>query len=224
MGISERREKEKEIRKNDIIEAAEKVFFTNGYSAATMDDIAKKAEFSKRTVYVYFNSKEQIYFEVMVRGYKILIKMMETYIHAKKDGNAIDRIKQIGVSLYKFSNKYPDYFKAIMEYENGELDFANGVSDKSREECYALGEKIFNNLTLELKNGIAEGVIRKDLDIISTAIILWSCTIGIFSTLGKKRKYIIKYHKKDPEKLVAESFEVLIRSIKNDKEGRKNEN
>ncbi len=68
MGINERKEKEKDIRRNDIIEAAEKVFFKKGYSQATMDDVAKEAEFSKRTLYVYFNSKEQLHFEIMIKG------------------------------------------------------------------------------------------------------------------------------------------------------------
>jgi len=53
MGISERNEKGKQIRRNDIIDAAEKVFFSNGYDAATMGDVAKEAEFSKRTVYIF---------------------------------------------------------------------------------------------------------------------------------------------------------------------------
>jgi AcrR family transcriptional regulator len=214
MGISERKEKEKEIRRSDIIKSAEKLFFTKGYYMTTMDDIAKEAEFSKRTVYVYFNSKEQIYFEIMVRGYKILINIMEAYIHNEIKENALHKIKQIGEILYKFSDEYPHYFKAIMEYENGELDFVNGITDKSRDECYELGEKIFTYLTTILRSGIEERVIRQDLDIINTAIILWASTMGIFNTLNKKRNYIMQYHKREPEKLVVESFDILIRSIK----------
>ena len=59
MGIADRKERQKEIRRTDIIEAAERVIFANGYAAATMDDVAKEAQFSKRTVYIYFDSKEQ---------------------------------------------------------------------------------------------------------------------------------------------------------------------
>ncbi|MGB5822706.1 MAG: TetR/AcrR family transcriptional regulator, partial [Proteocatella sp.] len=139
MGINERKEKNKEIRRNDIIDASEKMFFSKGYDAATMEDIAREAEFSKRTVYVYFNSKEQLYFEIMVRGYKILILMVEKDLKDLKGKNALDEIKQIGKTLYKFNNEYPDYFNAIIGYENGERDFTNGIPDKSREECYALG-------------------------------------------------------------------------------------
>lgn len=215
MGINERKEKDKEIRRNDIIEAAERVFFSKGYRVATMDDIASEAEFSKRTVYVYFNSKEQIYFEIMVKGYKLLIEMMETHIENIKIGNSLETIKQIGKTFYKFSNEYPNYFKAIMEYENREHDFINETPDKSSEECYALGEKIFSYLTLTLKKGIEEGVIRRELNVVNTALVLWSCTLGIFNTLDKKRTYIVQYHNENLEELVSEAFDILVHSIQN---------
>lgn len=219
MGISERKEKEKEVRRNDIIDASEKVFFSKGYDAATIDDIAREAEFSKRTIYVYFNSKEQLYFEVMVRGYKKLIQMMEASIDEASVPSALDQLRQFAGTLYKFSREYPNYFKAIMEYENGDRDFANGVPDPSREECYLLGEKMFAYLTSALKNGIEQGVVRSDLDVVNAAIVLWSCTLGLFNTLIKKRNYILHYHKRDSEELLLEGFDILIRSIQKEHGG-----
>lgn len=223
MGINERKDKEKEIRKNDIIDACEKVFFSKGYDAATMDDIAKEAEFSKRTVYVYFNSKEQLYFEIMVRGYKILLNMMETSLRDKKEGDALEEIKEIGKTLYKFNIEYPDYFNAILGYENGEGDFVKGISDKSREECYELGEKMFGYLAFAVRKGIEEGVIRRELDIVNTTIYLWSCTMGLFNTIIKKRNYIEHYHKRNSEELLIEGFNMLMKSIENKNGGRENE-
>lgn len=224
MSISERKKKEKQIRRDDIIDAAEKVIFSRGYDVATMDDIARAAEFSKRTIYIYFNSKEQLYFEIMMRGYKILIEKMEASLNNLKVKNSLDRIKQIGIILYKFNNEYPDYFNAIMSYENGERDFVNVISDESREECYELGEKVFGYLTNALEKGIEEGAISSELDIINTAIILWSCTIGLFNTLIKKRNYIEHYQKRNPEKLLSEGLDMLMMSIENKNRGKENEN
>lgn len=76
MGSQERKEKARELRRQEMIEAAEKVFFAKGYDLATMDDVARAAEFSKRTLYIYFSSKEQLYFEIMTRGYKQLLQML----------------------------------------------------------------------------------------------------------------------------------------------------
>lgn len=223
MGISQRKEKEKQIRRNDIIDAAEELFFSKGYDVITMDDVAKKAEFSKRTVYVYFNSKEQLYFEIMVRGYIILIEMIELAFIDAKNKNAIERIKLIGNTFYQFNIVYPNYFYAIMSYENGEKDFASGISDESREECYALGEKIFGYLASALADGVEEGVIRGEIDIIDTAIVIWSFTLGLFNTLIKKRNYIEHYHKRDSQKLLLEGLDMLMMTISNKNGGKENE-
>ncbi|WP_040949723.1 TetR/AcrR family transcriptional regulator [Gorillibacterium massiliense] len=212
MGAHERKAKEKEIRRTDLIEAAERVIFAKGYEAATMDDIAREAEFSKRTVYVYFSSKEQLYFEIMVRGYDILLTMMEE-VFRENEGNALDRLQHLGRTFYRFSEDYPPYFAAIMEYENGEMDFLNAIPDESREKCYALGEKAFSYVSETLKKGMEDGVLRGDLDITGTAIILWSCMLGMFTTVSRKRNYIVHYHKRDPEKLITDSFQLLLRSI-----------
>lgn len=217
MGSEERKEKEKIIRRNDIIEAAERVFFTKGYTQATMDDVAKEAEFSKRTLYVYFNSKEQIYFEIMIKGYKFLLYRLQEDLQKDSIQNALDRIKQIADTLYQFNLDYPKYFNAIMEYENTEMDFQNSIPDISREECYAIGEKILKFLTDALQEGIQEHVLRKEIDVIKTALVLWSCMLGVFNTVKTKERYIRNYHKTTPEEFVSEAFRLIMQSIKNEK-------
>lgn len=213
MGSSDRREKEKEIRRNDIISAAERVFFSKGFNNATMDDVAKEAEFSKRTVYVYFNSKEQIHFEIMIRGYKLLLEMLKDSSRANMSYNAIENIKQMAMVLYRFSVDYPDYFDAIMQYENSEFDFQKGVPDKSREKCYGLGEETLSCLISSLQKGVTEGSVRKDIDIKKTALSLWACIIGVFNTIRKKKNYISNFHGIQPEELLSQAFELLARSI-----------
>ncbi|MBL4937545.1 TetR/AcrR family transcriptional regulator [Clostridium sp. YIM B02515] len=215
MGSNERKEKEKEIRKNDIISAAERIFFTKGYNYATMDDVAREAEYSKRTVYVYFDSKEQIYFEIMIRGYRLLMEMLKANMKKDKAHTAIEELSQMASTLYQFSNDYSEYFRAIMEYENSELDFQKSIPDHSKEECYALGEKILGYLMDALKKGIAEGSVRSDLNIKNTALTLWACIIGVFNTTKKKKYYIENYHGIKPEDLVSEAFNLMIRSIQN---------
>jgi AcrR family transcriptional regulator len=213
MGSTERKEKEKEIRRNDIIDAAERVFFSKGFNSSTMDDVAKEAEFSKRTVYVYFNSKEQIHFEIMIRGYRLLLEMLKDCNRTNIKENAVENIKQMAMALYRFSVHYPNYFDAIMQYENSEFDFKKGVPDKSRDECYALGEETLNYLISSLQKGVSEGSVRKDIDIKKTALSLWACILGVFNTIRKKKNYISNFHGIQPEELLSQAFELMVRSI-----------
>ena len=100
-----------------------------------------------------------------------------------------------------------------MEYENGELDFQKGITDQSREECYALGEKLLGYLTEALKRGISENSIRSDLDVVKTALALWACMLGVFNTANQKENYIKNYHGMTPEELITLAFQLMIRSI-----------
>jgi len=52
-------------KRRQIIEGARQVFLTQGFDAASMSDIARKAGVSKGTLYVYFKDKEQL-FEAIV--------------------------------------------------------------------------------------------------------------------------------------------------------------
>ena len=49
------------FNRQNILEAAERLFAEKGVRQTTMDDIAKAADYSKSTVYVYFKSKDEIY-------------------------------------------------------------------------------------------------------------------------------------------------------------------
>ncbi|MEW6753017.1 MAG: helix-turn-helix domain-containing protein [Candidatus Latescibacterota bacterium] len=55
-----RREREKAAHRREILQAAMRVFARKGFAAATIDEIAQEAEFSKGTVYLHFASKEDL--------------------------------------------------------------------------------------------------------------------------------------------------------------------
>jgi AcrR family transcriptional regulator len=213
LGSADRKEREKEIRRTDIIEAAERVIFAKGYDAATMDDVAKEAQFSKRTVYIYFNSKEQIYFEIMARGYRRLLELLEQDGNGSAEVSAPEGIRRMGWLFYRFGMEYPEYFEAIMEYENGEMDFLKGVPDSSREECYALGERIMERLISLLDRGLIEGTFRFEGGSRRTALVLWASIVGIFNMARRKKHYLEHYYQTTEEQLISEAFDLLFRSI-----------
>lgn len=213
MGYNDRKRQEKEIKRKDIINAAERVFFSRGFENASMDEVAKEAEFSKRTVYLYFNSKEQIYFEIMIRGYRLMIQMIENSFQTKPPRNALEELRNIFFTFFEFSRDYPEYFKAIMEYETKDSNDQLSVKDESKAECYRLGEMIFGYLFRALQKGVAEGTLRSGLDTEQAALILWACTIGIYNTGKKKGDYLKNYHGVDPNEFISESFQLIMRLI-----------
>ena len=226
MGRKERDLKEKELRRGDIIDAAERVFFSKGYENTSMDEVAKEAEFSKRTVYLYFNSKEQIYYKIMIRGYRLLIDMLETAFREKAPQNAAEELRCIFFCFFRFSQEHAPYFKAIMEYEAKASDQCVGIENTSIDECYQLGEQIFGYLSRALQRGAVEGSLRKGLDSEKAALVLWASTVGVFNTREKKSEYLKNYHGISPEDFVTEAFAMMMRLItgRGDTENERKEN
>ncbi len=213
MSEIERKSKIINIRKNDIINAAEKIIFEKGFDLATMDNIAKEAEFSKRTIYKYFISKEQLYFEIMIRGYKLLNIGIEKILIDNSNLNAIEKLKKIGLYIFEFSNHYPNYFKIIMDYQNNEKDFNESYKNKSKDECYLFGEDLFNYIKSLVEEGVKYNLFDDNIDVINTSIFIWSSSIGLFDVMTKKKNYIKHYHNKDTSELISEGFDFIFKSI-----------
>lgn len=213
MGAAERKQMEKEMKQKDIIDAAERVFFSKGFDNSSMDEVAKEAEFSKRTVYLYFNSKEQIYFEIMIRGYKLLIEMLENAFHTECPQTAPEKLRCIFFTFHSFSKKHCAYFRAIMEYETKDCDEKTSVSDASKAECYRLGEQVLQYLSDTLQMGISEGSLKSELDSQKTALILWAYTIGVFNASEKKCEYLKNYRNILSDEFITESFRLAMKLI-----------
>ena len=64
MGITERREREKTERRRAILNCARELILLQGVDQVSMEDIARKAELSKATLYLYFSGKEVIFNEI----------------------------------------------------------------------------------------------------------------------------------------------------------------
>ena len=99
MGIQERKERERERRRQQIIVAAKRVFSAKGFNKATMEDIAKEAELSPGTIYIYFKNKDELYASLSLRILKHLNIRLE---HVKNESYSDhdDRIASLKQALY----------------------------------------------------------------------------------------------------------------------------
>lgn len=205
MGITERKEREKEYRRNMILDAAEKLFFTKGINTATMDDVAEEAELSKGTLYLYFKNKDDLYHGIHLRGLKILKEMFENAVAAKDRG--IDKVRAIGEAYYHFSQEYKDYFDAMMFYQGTEVDVHDPTANAYQ--CFQCGEEVMGIVARALQSGIEDGTIRADLDPVKTAYVLRGQTFGIIHTIARDGGHLKNMHGFNAEELILELFDLI---------------
>jgi AcrR family transcriptional regulator len=202
MGTAERREREKQKRRSSILDAAEKVFFTRGVKDASMDEIAETAEVSKGTLYLYFRSKEEIYLGINHRALRILRTMFESVMTTGARG--IEKIREIGRAYYEFSQRYPDYFEAMMHFdaEVTRLEEAGPVGI----ECHREGMDVLGLVAQAIRTGIEDGTIRNDLDPMKTAILLWAQTDGVIRVVARKCEHMKEFENIDLRNLIEDFF------------------
>lgn len=212
MGATERKNQLRKLRQEDIINAAEKVFFAKGIHNATMDEVAKTAEYSKRTVYTYFSSKEQIYDAIISRAYGILNRLTFDALQKQQPANGLEKVLFIGRTYLEFTNTYPHYFKAMADYENRDEDLSS--QDEYKRANYIEGNKSADLLIHSIRQGIEDGSISKELDPVNTAFILYGNMIGFINIILKKEKYIAHTYQKDIPSLIAEMTRLITKSLK----------
>jgi AcrR family transcriptional regulator len=111
MGTQERRRREAENRRQEILNAARKVFFESGYGGASMPRIAEEAELAPGTLYLYFPSKEALYVELLLDGYDILLERLKAA--AKRPDSPAALAGRLVDVFLKFAKTHPEYYDII---------------------------------------------------------------------------------------------------------------
>ncbi len=178
MGTEERKAREKERRRNQIVDAAEKIIFAKGLDQATMDEIAEEAELSKGTLYLYFKNKNELYLAITERGSNILNARFAKVFSSAHDHSGLELVRLIGETYLNFVRENPNYFKAFMYYESlsdveelQESEFAQTCEENRREGM--------NFIIRALQIGMQDGSIDDSYDPKELAIVIWSSTRGI---------------------------------------------
>lgn len=111
MTTLQRREKEAQMRRRQIVDAAREVFWKQGYEKATMPEIAGKAQLAPGTLYLYFAGKDALYAELLVEGYRLLHESLTQAVRGRRDPRA--RAEALLDAFFAFAGDNPEYFHVI---------------------------------------------------------------------------------------------------------------
>jgi len=111
MAAKQRREREKELRRQQILDAARTLLFEKGMNGIAMSQIAEAAELSVGALYLYFGSKEEIFAALQEEGLAILEDLATEAARATDDPAA--RCRRIAMAYFHFYEKHREYFEII---------------------------------------------------------------------------------------------------------------
>ena len=175
-----------EFHRGSILAAAERLFAEKGTEKTTMDDIAREAEYSKATLYVYFQSKEEIINAILLSGMVLLKRKLHEAIESQSDWfQAYDAVCQ---AIVRFYDENPTAYDAAtgslpLSQQNDTLQ--KGISDIRR-----VSDEIEQELTGFLMRGVEAGAVRTHLPPAETVLLFWSAFSGIIHTAELREPYI----------------------------------
>jgi len=119
---AERRAREKAQRRREILKAARREFFERGFHRPTVDDVAARAEVSKGTIYLYFESKEEILAHLLLEGLELLVTEMEAVCEPAQATSPECTLESLANTYLQFCQSYPNYFRLIMAFDRGRFE------------------------------------------------------------------------------------------------------
>jgi AcrR family transcriptional regulator len=159
MTVSDRRRREKEQRRMEIIDAAEKLFYEKGFDGVTMDEIASAVELSKGSLYVYFKNKDSLFFAIVARVHREYFRQFKESLDETECGG--DQVRRMIRHLVEFTREHREYND--MARTVGPLIWAR--LDAEDEVALAKNSIEYNQwLDAAIRKGMGDGSIRNDLD------------------------------------------------------------
>ena len=208
MGIHERKERERERRRQQIIVAAKRVFSEKGFNRATMEDIAHEAELSPGTLYLYFKNKDELYASLSLRILHYLLIRLE---HLNSDEHSdiearISGLKEAMYDVYEF-----DPMILINMFHLQSSDTLRNLTPELLSEIKSLSKRSLSEMAKLFQEGVQQGIFI-DRHPMAIADTFWALFSGVI--LWETSKSIINEDKDYLKETLEIAFEIFDSGIK----------
>ncbi len=209
MGRENKKEAVASLHREHIITAAEQIFSEKGFAQATIEDISKASEYSRRTIYAYYESKEDILHHIIAKGLLALKKNIEMALEENSDFLA--RYFAICHAMKKYQIECPHSLENVTQAKTCKLDFDNLSTAVTQ--IMSLGTEINALLAGFIQRGKEQGVVRQEIIPMPTVYILWSNITSLLTLVQTKGVFIAKSFSITEEDYLEYGLKQIINSI-----------
>ena len=209
MGQTNKKEAVAALHRAQIMKASETLFSEKGFEQTTIEDISKLSEYSRRTIYAYYESKEDILHHIIEKG--LISLKCEIEIAVQHNDNFIDQYKAVCMAMKKYHNECPHSLEHVNKTNAANFDFAN-LSDTEKH-ILELGKDINDILASFIEKGKENGFVCQDVVPMMTVYILWSSISSLITLAKTKEKFICRQFSVSENEFLEYGFKQIINSI-----------
>jgi len=162
-----RKEREYQVRREEILRAAEKIFAQNGFYNSTVAEIAKESEFAIGTLYQFFTNKEELYYTMMIEKFDLLYKTLQARV--SENNTCLEKLRCLVEEVLSFIEQHVDFFK-IYTWELNVLN--SNMNNQLKDQLVGKHFTYIQLISDVIKEGFKEGVLRQgNAEDLSTALV-----------------------------------------------------
>jgi AcrR family transcriptional regulator len=181
-------------KRERILEAGLKLFANESYQAVTMDRVAEGAGVAKGTLYLYFQSKEDLYLGILNDGMETMMRNYQSTVDANADVRV--RLRRAITLSVEFYDERRDLLRLMMTEEPRMAEARNRVRDEWRDR----GVRFFSSV---IEEGIQNGSFRDEDPRLAT-----------YAIMGSIRSVMLFYgSQRSVDEIGAELCDLIIRGL-----------
>ncbi|PWJ60273.1 AcrR family transcriptional regulator [Dyadobacter jejuensis] len=181
MGISERKEREREEMRALILEAAKHLFLEHGYAKTSIRGIADRIEYSPATIYLYYKDKKELMLALQVEAFG---KMNASFGELLAIADPFARLQRMGELYISFALENPQLYDLMFMLE------APMEALECQQDSWLNGMQSFDFLKQSIWDCVEAGYFEESADIDALALTVWSYMHGLVSLYLKGRMVI----------------------------------
>lgn len=196
-----------------ILEKSRQAFLKKDIFNTVMSDIALSADLSVRTIYRYFDTKEDLVYEITID----LLNEWNSYqinVFNKLNGSGIDKLEIFLKRLIDYMSKKQDVMRYLAEFDfyfSDETTLANVDSMRRFDEVILISEDLIHKI---IKEGINDKSIKDGLDIKLTVATISNVLWSFGQRIAIRGKIIEKESGFDGITLINNQVDIYIKNIK----------
>lgn len=160
--VEERKEKEKKSRRDFIIGAARQTFIARGIENSTMEDIAALSGYTRRTLYSYFKSFDEISMSVLLEDQAIRWKRQKAAM--EKAATGLEKWRAWAETLYRFVADNPQYIRLELYRDLRGIN-PESINRSLFRQFKKENDELAEGLREIFRLGIRDGSMRRDIEI-----------------------------------------------------------
>jgi AcrR family transcriptional regulator len=168
----DRKRTEREARRRKIQAAARPIFVERGFAATSIEQIARSAEMSVGAIYLYFQSKEDLYVSLLPEA----LAPLEAALAAERESHEHEeRLTAVWSQLLGWSQREPEAARALGLLARPDL--AKQLTAEASQGAGAAIARVKEQLAGSIADGITAGTYRQ-ADPAAVAELVWSAFVG----------------------------------------------